>query len=117
MSLLLAKLKRQYFSLCTAKMADLVQSLICLSSQEESERKEEAAISGQDQTTVTREVTRLVLGLGLADGLDIPGSGGTKVYKPANLSLPSSPWGSPKSRKGQDGGKSNRGKMHTIQND
>ncbi|RUS70215.1 hypothetical protein EGW08_022025 [Elysia chlorotica] len=98
-SLLLAKLEKQYVTLCTAKMADLLHSLLGLSGQGE---EQDEATSGQDQAAITREVTRLVLGLGLADGLDIPGSSGTKVYKPANSSLPSSPWGSPKSRKGQD---------------
>ena len=63
---------------------------------------------GQGQAAITREVTRLVLGLGLADGLDVPGSSAAKLSGPANSSLPNSPWGSPKSRKGLEGGRSYR---------
>ncbi|XP_059146478.1 uncharacterized protein LOC131934274 [Physella acuta] len=74
-SLLLTKLKKQYFALCHSKMADLIHSLLCL--------KGEDLASG--------EVTKLVLKLGLADGLEPPAK--------SNSSLPSTPWGSPKTRK------------------
>ncbi|XP_005111852.1 uncharacterized protein LOC101863313 [Aplysia californica] len=74
-SLLFAKLKKQYFALCHNKMVDLVHSLLCL--------------KGEDPAA--GEVTKLVLKLGLADGLDSPSK--------SNSSLPNTPWGSPKTRK------------------
>ncbi|KAH9502630.1 hypothetical protein Btru_073964 [Bulinus truncatus] len=74
-SLLLTKLKKQYFALCHMKMADLVHSLLCL--------------KGEDQAS--GEVTKLVFKLGLADGHDPPNK--------SNASLPNTPWGSPKTRK------------------
>ena len=55
-------------------MVDLVHSLLCL--------------KGDDPAAA--EVTKLVLKLGLADGLDSPSK--------SNSSLPSTPWGSPKLR-------------------
>ncbi|GFS22021.1 hypothetical protein ElyMa_005098600 [Elysia marginata] len=105
-SLLLAKLRKQYFSACTSKMGELVYTLLHLNRQVSRKKEDEAgAQSGEDQAAVAREVTRLVLGLGLADGLDILGSSdGAKLSRPANSSLPNSPLGSPKSRKGQEGG-------------
>lgn len=74
-SLLLTKLKRQYFAVCASKMAELIHSFLCLKGEE----------------PVAGEVTKLVLKLGLADGLDSPVK--------TNSSLPNTPWGSPKTRK------------------
>lgn len=68
-------MKKQYFALRQSKMADLVHALLCL--------------KGDDP--VSGEITKLVLKLGLADGLESPNK--------TNASLPSSPWGSPKLRK------------------
>ncbi|XP_055890267.1 uncharacterized protein LOC106070740 isoform X3 [Biomphalaria glabrata] len=70
-SLLLMKLKKQYFALCNTKIIEVIHSLLSL--------------NGED------EVTKLVFKLGLADGQD--------PQKKSNASLPSSPWGSPKMRK------------------
>ncbi|GFO11257.1 hypothetical protein PoB_003776200 [Plakobranchus ocellatus] len=104
-SLLMAKLNKQRLNLCSVKMAELVHALLCLGSEGQTKGKQEDVHrSGQDQATVGREVTRLILGMGLADGLDTPGAASTKTTRPANSSLPSTPWGSPKTRKGQDAG-------------